>query len=212
MTFVKQVQATFTAHRDKQIALQQSAYLKNQFPFLGLKKPLVFQLLRPLMRKADFSVDTIRTLWNLPEREYHYAACYLAEKISDFEIFEYMLCHNAWWDTVDWIAATMIGGYFKNRPNAMSIMDQWICDKFMWKRRAALIFQLKWKSATDWESLQRYVLLTAHEQEFFIRKAIGWALRQYSKSEPKLVSDFLKIHGPKLSPLSIREARKLLPI
>jgi 3-methyladenine DNA glycosylase AlkD len=122
-----------------------------------------------------------------------------------------MIREGAWWDLVDGIASNLVGiAYMDHRKAIRRILDRWIEDPDLWIRRSALLAQLQHKSETDSAQLFRYCLLCAGERDLFIRKAIGWALREYSYSEPAKVKAFLLKHGEKLSPLSFREASKRL--
>jgi 3-methyladenine DNA glycosylase AlkD len=124
------------------------------------------------------------------------------------EIFEYLIRTKSWWDTVDDIAANLVGPLLSDYPELIKVMDSWIQDENIWIRRTALIFQLKWKKQTDTNRLFTYCGQVMHERDFFIRKAIGWALRQYSKTDPVAVKQFIQDNQFKLSPLSIKEGGK----
>lgn len=154
------------------------------------------------------------------QREYFYMACEYAERGKAFNnagalpMFKTLIVQSGWWDIVDWIAGKLIGGSgraFDTNPQRVSaVMDKWIDDRDTWVRRAAIICQLHRKDRTDTRMLERFCLSRAHEKEFFIRKAIGWALRQHARTDPKWVSAFLSSHRARLSPLSVREASKHL--
>jgi len=121
-----------------------------------------------------------------------------------------MIRTNSWWDTVDTIAPNLVGHLVKTHHELTKLMDQWIEDPYLWIRRAALLHQLRWKEMTDEETLFRYCQKTMHEKDFFIRKAIGWVLREYSKTNPRSVKKFIAKYQSNLSPLSIREGSKYL--
>ncbi|MDX8431745.1 MAG: DNA alkylation repair protein [Candidatus Algichlamydia australiensis] len=197
------------------------AYLKNHFPFYGIKKPLRAILMKETCRKFPIKTQTdlfkiIKTLWGEKKRELHYAAIDIADhnhKLFDqnaLGIFEELLRKNSWWDTVDRISSTHIGPLSLKFPKLNCEIDRWILDKNMWIRRSAIIYQLKHKEKTDEQRLFSHCKSCMHEQEFFIRKAIGWALRQYSKTNPESVKKFIHKFREKLSPLSLKEASKYL--
>lgn len=124
------------------------------------------------------------------------------------ETFERMLRQKAWWDTVDLISSKLVGLLLQKFPELVRRMENWIQDDFLWIRRCALIFQLSYKAATDEAMLFRFCMLRMHEEGFFIRKAIGWALRQYSKTNPDAVRRFIAENDDGLSNLSKREGSK----
>lgn len=150
----------------------------------------------------------------MPEREYTYAALDLAvryrKKIHHLSFIKTLIETNSWWDSVDILASNVLGYFLDLSPKHLEAMDQWIQDDNFWVRRSALLCQLKWKEKTDQTRLFAYCKECAHESEFFIRKAIGWALREYSKSEPEAVQRFINENCAKLSPLSLREGSRLL--
>jgi 3-methyladenine DNA glycosylase AlkD len=153
-------------------------------------------------------------LWNLPEREFAYAAFALLEtkrkklEISDLKIIEFMIQNKQWWDTVD-SCVRFSGAYFKKFPHLTEeITGRWANSENFWFRRSALLFQLNYKENTDTDLLFKYIKLMSDSNEFFIQKAIGWALRQLSKTNSTVVSDF--VTQTQLKPLSRREALKII--
>lgn len=151
------------------------------------------------------------------ERELFYAACDFAGRgkqhhtAAALPLFKAMIVQSGWWDTVDWIAGKMVGRAFDTDPaKVAAAMERWIDDKDLWVRRSAVICQLHRKQKTDTDMLGRFCLARAHETDFFMRKAIGWSLRQHAHTDPAWVRRFLKANGRKLSPLSLREASKHL--
>lgn len=122
-----------------------------------------------------------------------------------------MAVEGAWWDLVDDVAANLVGALLLGHRAAMRpVMEAWVDDDDMWRRRTAILSQLRHRDQTDAEMLFDFCRRRAHETEFFIRKAIGWALREYSKTDPGAVAAFLRRHGDELSGLSRREAAKHL--
>lgn len=212
---------TFAKASDPVLAKKQSDYLRNHFPFFGIIKPEMRLIgkawVKTLCPKNQNELkSTVKQLWNKNEREYHYAAIELIKHYKklhslDFvDLYEMMIREQSWWDTVDDIASNLVGNHLKNYPELIKKMDIWIDDENFWIRRTALIFQLKYKKLTDEKRLFSYCQKRMHEKEFFIRKAIGWSLREYSKVNPSSVKNFTKAHQAHLSPLSLREASKYI--
>ncbi len=119
-----------------------------------------------------------------------------------------LITTGSWWDTVDTLASNVVGGIMRRHPAAVSTMDSWLADGNMWLVRSALLYQLRYREQTDLDRLFRYCLAQAGHRDFFIRKAIGWALRQYAWTDPEAVRAFVDKHRDELSPLSVREALK----
>ncbi|MCK4934096.1 MAG: DNA alkylation repair protein [Simkaniaceae bacterium] len=221
LPFVKSIETAFRNNADKSIATKQSAYLKNHFPFLGLMQPVRKALQREVFQKfpLDSEEDLKRILfdlWQKEEREFQYAACDLAIKYSKLcspnmlGTFEKMIREKSWWDTVDTVASNLIGELLKENPLLKPKMHLWVYDPHLWIRRSALLFQLKFKEKTDEKRLFDYCESLMHEKEFFIQKAIGWVLREYSKTAPLKVGNFISENKLKLSNLSIKEGSKYL--
>lgn len=150
-------------------------------------------------------------------REMLYAACHYAERFKEHHtpahlpLFKRMIIDGGWWDIVDWVAAKMVEQTFhRHRQSVTPIMTSWLRDHDLWLRRSALLCQLHLKAETDEQLLFSFCLDRAEEQDFFIRKAIGWALRQYAWTNPESVRAFLDEHGGAFSPLTVREASKNL--
>ena len=206
-------------HGDAQIAKEQSAYMRNQFPFLGLKSPVLRAAADAYFKESgpvgkNEVMHFALACANYPEREMfniaidvlHKYSKHLEEKhIHDIKT---LIIQGAWWDTTDGIAPNVVAKLVTQYPNLLSLMDEWIEDENMWIRRSAILYALKFKKKTDWERLQTYILMRAHEKEFFIQKAIGWVLREYSKTNPDEVIQFIQ-NNP-LAPLSKREGLKWL--
>lgn len=211
---------SFETHANSQEAIGMKKYMRNQFPFLGIKKPIREEILKHFLKEkglpsADSTPTLIRNLWQMPEREYQYLAMTLLEKSkkqrqeTDLELLEELIITKSWWDTVDFIAANLIGDYFKRFPDKMiPISQKWIVSENMWLQRTAILFQLSYKKTTNESLLYEYIGQCAESKEFFIQKAIGWALRQYARTAPQSVRQFVESYP--LKPLSRREALKHL--
>lgn len=213
----------FSSARDPRRAEGMSAYMKNRFPFMGISSPLRRQLAQkafsglPRPLEEDL-VEFARSCWRRPEREYQYAAIDQLRKAAKrlpagfLSELRWMITSKSWWDSCDPLAAAVVGGIVRRHPQSVSVVDRWIGDDDLWLRRAALLHQLKWKEACDQERLFRFCELTMAEEDFFIRKAIGWALRQHARVAPGEVTRFLIRNRSQLSGLSFREAAKHLDL
>jgi 3-methyladenine DNA glycosylase AlkD len=207
---------------DPERAGPMAAYMKTTMPFLGVqaqdRRGLAREVKRrfPIADRADYEA-AVAELWALPYREGKYMAIAVAQLApahigpASLPLYERMIREGAWWDFVDEIAQHLVGTVVLKHPaEAWPVMDAWIADPDTWIRRTAILCQNRHKQRTDAGRLFRYCLARAAEREFFIRKAIGWALRQYSYTEPDAVREFLRRHGAALSGLSMREASKVL--
>ena len=203
-------------------AIPMAAYMKTDMPFYGVKKPDRSQIVRLVRQRysiADFESyqRTVVGLWVLPHREEKYLAIQIAQAypewitIEAIDLYERLIREGAWWDLVDDVAIRLVGRVLlDDRPIVQKTMDRWIEDPDLWIRRTAIISQIKHKDRTDHCRLFSYCKRRADESEFFIRKGIGWALREYSKSDPDRVARFLTRNRDRLSPLSYREGAKRL--
>ncbi|UCV20809.1 DNA alkylation repair protein [Ferribacterium limneticum] len=214
--FATQIQQALKPLTDAERAKAMAAYMKGQFAFLGIQTPARRVAAFPLMRAfAGNPVDAARELWALSEREYQYVAVDLLRRqnkrlaAADLPALEALVQEKSWWDTVDGLTPT-IGAIVAREPQLVRRMDALIESPDFWLRRIALLHQLDWKENTDEARLFAYCLHCADEREFFIRKAIGWALRQYARTNPAAVRHFLETNREKLSGLSFREAAKHL--
>lgn len=193
-----------------------SAYMRGKFVYLGLTTPQRRAATKATIRAWDGdSLTPARALWRKREREYQYVACDLLRHHmhrldgAALATLAELVQSKSWWDTVDALAP-VVGNIVLRERGLVAEMDQWIVADDFWLRRVAILHQLAWKQDTDEQRLLRYCLQCAHEQEFFIRKAIGWALRQYARTAPDAVRRFVDKNRDKLSGLSVREATKHL--
>ena len=208
----------FEAHAEPETAVAMSKYMRNQFEYLGLKSPLRKSLVKQFLSAyglpsgQELEVVT-RQLWVLAPREYQYTADGLLERMErhitpkHIPLLEYLLVTKSWWDTVDGLAANTVGGLIARHPQTRDpIISKWRSSDNFWLRRTTLLFQLRYKGKTDEALLFDLINDNLGSKEFFINKAIGWALREYSKTNGTAVIDF--VERTPLEPLSEREALK----
>jgi 3-methyladenine DNA glycosylase AlkD len=212
---------TFDAARDPERAAPMARYMRDQFPFLGLPSPQQQALTRTVVaglpRPAEDDLRTVAlACWELPEREYQYFACgwlrtHVAVPGPGFlATARTLITTKSWWDTVDPLATRFLGGLVKRHLSLVAEMDAWAADANLWLARTAILHQLHYGADTDEERLFGYCARLSGHPDFFIRKAIGWALRQYARTDPAAVRKFVELHRDQLAPLSIREATKHL--
>lgn len=215
-TFVKHIQNLLEDARKPEQAERMQAYMKNQFVFLGIKTPERKLLIADPLRSLDPSeaLHTAQLLWTFPEREFQYVGLDVLEKHhkalkpTDLPTLRQLIQSRSWWDTVDALATKCVGMLVLRHPELRQEMDLWTEDENMWIRRTALLHQLKHRRKTDSERLFAYCLKQANDPDFFIRKAMGWALREYAKTRPEEVQRFVEQHQAHLSGLTVREALK----
>jgi 3-methyladenine DNA glycosylase AlkD len=220
--YIDQLKLQLEPHVNPAKGAEMSAYMKGHFPFLGIQSKQREELARPFYdkqsRPQNFQdLDSIvKNLWELPEREYQYIAMQLALKCKSLwttesiDLFEWMIKNKSWWDTVDFIAANLVGGYMKQFPKHIHIITAFNSSGNLWLERTAILYQLKYKNEVDTDILESCITRHADSKEFFHRKAIGWALRQYSKLNPKWVKSMLAKYS--FSGLTVREASKYLTV
>lgn len=203
--------------RNKERALEMSKYMRDLFPFLGVPRPERNFLYKKYYRNLGTVIDWyfVALCFSKGEREYQYLAIdYLNQqrqllKIDDLVKIYDLIKSKSWWDSVDGFPR-IVGEIVKNDIRAKSIMLEWSCDENIWVRRVAILHQLLFKKMTDTKLLEKIVVNNLGSKEFFINKAIGWILRDYSKTNKDWVSDFIKRHKGDLDKLSSREGSKYL--
>lgn len=196
-----------------------SAYMRHRFTFYGISAPLRRELFKPLIKKAKVQKkidwEFLEKVWQEDEREMQYfvldylRACQRFLTAEDLANLEKLARSKQWWDSIDNLARTL-GNLLLSQANSPKIMLEWSTDHDFWIRRIAIIHQLGYKKKTDTSLLEAILVSNFGSDQFFINKAIGWALRDYSKSDPTWVRDFLNRHDAKLSNLSKKEAEKYL--
>ncbi len=210
----------FETHRNPFYAEKMKAYMKGQFEYYGIQSSMRRDLQKYHIKSYGLPVQSdfeniIKECWARKERELQYCGLELFDKYlrKNDEVFtgliEHMVVNKSWWDTVDGIASWLIGTTFKRHPELIVPQTRkWMDSGNIWLQRCCLLFQLKYKEATDTDLLYSYITELADNKTFWIRKAIGWVLREYSKTNPDTVIEFVNSH--QLSNLSRKEALKVI--
>jgi 3-methyladenine DNA glycosylase AlkD len=194
--------------------------MKDKFEFFGIKSVERKKLTKKFLAfhgipSEEGYEEVIREMWGLPQRELQYAALNILERLVkkwipvEIKLLEHLIVTKSWWDTVDWLATRIVGVRFRQNPELISSThSRWIKSKNIWLQRVCILFQLKYKQETDEKLLFSTIQELSESDEFFIQKAIGWALREQSKTDPAVVQKF--IDENELAPLSRREALKVI--
>lgn len=223
LALLAQIEGALRALADAQQAQPMRAYMQDQFAFLGIHATPRRQALRALPGLKDWTAPALlalaEALWALPEREFQYAAVDLLAKYHrqlDLQSLPSLIAlvqRKSWWDSVDALAGVVGDILLQARQqghDGQHTMDSCLGHSNVWVRRVAMLHQLGWKEQTDESRLLTYALRLASEPDFFIRKAIGWALRDYARTRPEAIRAFLAQHGQVFSGLTRREAGKHL--
>ena len=217
--YVKEIRAIFATNKNATVAKGAKAYLLHQFEFYGIKTPIRRKLCKEFYKANPISTHKeltalIKDCFATPQREMHYFAIELLgyhKKLwskQTIPLMEWMITHNSWWDSVDSTNSHVIGKFFLQFPEYIKpTTSKWNKSSNKWLQRMSILFQLMYKDKTDTQLLTKYIENCTLEEDFFIRKAIGWALRAYAYTNKKWVIQFVKDH-PSLSNLSKREALK----
>ena len=211
----------FSAAREPDRAVKAAAYMRDQFAFLGFSMPTQRALARTVAAGLPTPTEdelraTALACWALEEREYQYFACdflrthHTVPGPEFLETARTLITTKSWWDTVDPLATRFVGSLVRRLPALRERMDEWSAEKNMWLIRTAILHQMHWGEATDTDRLFDYCTRQAGHRDFFVRKAIGWALRQYAWTDPDAVRKYVAKNRAVLSPLSVREASKHL--
>ena len=216
MSFVGAIKDAFYALENPENAHWMRQYMRNKYLFIGIKKPeqaLVFKDIYKKFGKAEDWYEVSSELFAMPEREFQYVAmAYLLKAKNSWDSRVPVLVHrwvdeNSWWDVVDVLGPKVLGLYFQRFPQERSEwISIWMKSPNFWHQRLCILFQLDYKKNTDVTHLSTIILSLNTSKEFFIQKAIGWSLRQYARTDPEWVLDFVDNHP--LMPLSKREALK----
>jgi 3-methyladenine DNA glycosylase AlkD len=219
-TLVDSLHTLYQSHADPVAAGPMKAYMRNQFEYLGINMPQQRALLKELITEQGLpSIEdlprVLLELWDLPEREFQYAAQTILDKFEQdlpaqfINSIETLLTTKSWWDTVDPLAVQTVGTHFRRFPEVRErTLPRWRVSHDFWLRRTCILFQNKYKTDTDFSLLKAIILENLGSKEFFINKSIGWALREYTRVDPAGVRAF--VAETPLAPLSAREALKWL--
>lgn len=216
--YLKPLMALYEANANAENAAPMKSYMRGQFEFLGIKTPERSALLKAFYAAygpppLDELEDLVRRLWALPYREYQYTALGFLSKRqrhltpANLPLLEELITTKSWWDTVDGLAGNQVGDLLARFPESRDeVIGRWRREEDFWLRRTTLLFQLGYKSKTDADLLFALIRENINDKEFFIQKAIGWSLREYSKTDPEAVQQF--VANTELSGLAQREALK----
>ncbi|WP_291136606.1 DNA alkylation repair protein [Flavobacterium sp. UBA7663] len=221
MKFCNELEVHFRKESNRELSVPMENYMKNNFSFLGIKtekRRAIFKSTYEQNKveiKSNFRIIAWE-LFQMKEREFHQVAIDLLVKeskknfvIEDIKLIEKLIITNSWWDSVDTIAKYLLGGYLQQFPlETLKVIERFSNSKNMWLNRSAILFQLSYKEKTNFEILISECEKHKHSNEFFIQKAIGWALRDYSRFNPSGVTAY--VNSTNLKPLSSREALRLL--
>jgi len=215
---IHQLRQSLEIQANPEAALAMSKYMKNQFPFFGIKSTQLAEIIQSFLRAhglphPDILPKIVINCWSQPEREFQYIGTgFLRRGIRSsqpdlIQTMEELIISKSWWDTVDSIATNSVGPFFQKFPIVRDeYLPVWRNSTNLWLRRTAILFQLNYKKATNFELLTSIVKENLGSKEFFINKAIGWSLREYSKTNPIDVLEFCD--KTPLHNLSRREALK----
>ena len=206
-------------HKNEEQAQKMSKYMLNKFEYIGIKTPERREIFKNFFKeyknKEKIDWEFVNKCWENKYREFQYvAADYLKNMkdkltINDIPKFKRLILEKSWWDTIDNLDMT-IGALALKDSNVNKILLEWSLDENIWLRRIAIDHQLLRKEKTDIELLEKILKNNLGQTEFFINKAIGWALRDYSKTNPEWVKNFIEENKENMAKLSIKEASKYL--
>ena len=219
MNFILDLENAFAAKQNPENAFAMAKYMKNNFPFFGIKTDERRHIFKEIWKenKQEVSANTREislALYSKQEREFHYCAIEIlvkelkgSYKKEDIHLIEKLIITNSWWDSVDTIAKYILGEYLLEFPlETQNVIERFSNSENMWLNRSAILFQLGYKQKTNSAFLFSECIKQAHSKDFFIQKAIGWALREFAKTNPEAVRQF--VGNNNLKPLSTKEALK----
>ena len=219
MNFILALENAFEVNQNPENAFAMAKYMKNNFPFFGIKTEERRRIFKEIWKEnknevAENAREIALELYSKQEREFQYCAIEILikelkrnYKKHDIQLIEKLIIKNSWWDSVDTIAKYILGEYLLEFPlETKNVIERFSDSQNMWLNRSVILFQLGYKQKTNADLLFSECLKQAHSKEFFIQKAIGWALREYAKSNPKIVKEF--VEKSNLKPLSTKEALK----
>lgn len=209
---------TFYQAANPQKAIAMEAYMRNQFKFLGIRAPERKILTRDFFKTIDRATidwEFVQQCWEKDEREFQYLAiAYLTKvkqrlTVEDIPRLRQLIVTKSWWDTIDSLDK-FVGYVALHHPTVEATLLDWSTDDNIWLRRVAIDHQILRKEQTNPVLLEKIICHNFGQNEFFINKAIGWSLRDYSKTNPEWVKTFIARHQDQMAPLSIREASKYI--
>ncbi|RLC22949.1 MAG: DNA alkylation repair protein [Deltaproteobacteria bacterium] len=212
------ISESFSSNANDDYAFRMKKYMKDKFDYFGIKSPERKILKKAFTDEYGFpelsELDNIvKVCWQLPQREFQYFIMEVLGRLAKkagkerIELYEYLIENKSWWDTVDYIASNLVGVHFRLYHDLIiPFTRKWMNSGNMWLQRTAILFQLKYRKDTDLLLLTDYIQQLQGSKEFFINKAIGWILREYSKTDPDWVVRFIEKN--ELANLSKREALK----
>ena len=209
----------FEKNSNELLAESMEKYMQDKFRFLGIRgaaRTEIYKKYFPDARKTKtIDWDFVESCWNKEEREFQYAVVYYLKtmqrflKREDISRLKYLVVTKSWWDTVD-LLAKVVGSLVIRIEGYDQVMLEWSKDSNIWLRRVAILYQLSFKEKVNETIFETILVNNLGDSEFFINKAIGWALRDYSKFNPEWVREFIKKNKANMANLSIREASKYL--
>ncbi len=219
MEYLVYLNQLLEASSNEDVAVKMSKYMRNHFEFYGINAPQRTEIVKQFLEqnglpKPENLSEILQEMWQKPQREWQYIALDIFQKVikkskNDFlDLAESLIIQKSWWDSIDTIAPCIVGEMLLYLPKKLEeITEKWAFSDNFWLNRTAIIFQLHYKTKTNTELLTKYIKKNMYNNEFFIRKAIGWALRQYARVDKEFVKKFVK-ENENLSNLSKREALK----
>lgn len=220
--YLTPIKQAFEQNRNDALSMRMKQYMKGQYAYFGIPSPLRREILRDFLKENrlppdDELIAITKACWDQPEREFQYFIMEVLGKMAKkadparIELYEYISVQKSWWDTIDYISSNLVGVHFQKYPDQVKPQtEKWVDSGNIWLQRVSLLFQLKYKAKTDVDLLTRYIDRLIGSKEFFINKAIGWILREYSKTNAVWVVNYVNENKSRLAGLSSREALKWL--
>lgn len=222
MSLAQKIQESLATLSNPLYAAQMSAYMKGHFEYFGIQSPIrkaatkSFINQSKLLSKSEVKRE-ILALWAMPQRECQYVGMEMLDRnikkfdIEDLNFVIGLVIDKSWWDTVDGLVVRSVGTLLKDHKELhYELADEWISSENLWLRRTAILFQLKYRALTDFNLLKTLILEEVSNKEFFVQKACGWALREYSRISPVEVMNFIYENEDILSTLCKNQGLKWL--
>lgn len=218
--YVSKLKEQLLQRKNEAHSIPMTAYMRHQFAFLGIRTPERTAFMRQFFKENGLPTteqlpNVVMQLWACEEREFQYCAMSILHKMKKhltmehIPLIEHIITTASWWDTVDLIASHYVGEIARKFPvEIQEVLDRWNKCDHLWLNRTTILYQLSYKEKTNEQQLYTYCLQHAQSDEFFHQKAIGWALREYSKTNKESVIHFIS-HN-ELKPLSVREGMKMI--